>query len=197
MKVGTMNKTTSIYLAGPEVFLPNAKEILDQKSSIAREIGFIPIAPGDADIPACDTKLQRGVVIKAYDHKLMLSADAIVANLTPFRGVSADTGTCFELGYMCALGRHVCAYTNDKRSYFERVFEHCNGEISTDASGEARTTSDGLLIEDFDMIDNLMMHGSVESRGGFLETHQATESGMFTDLTAYRRVVERLAQSLL
>ncbi len=187
---------TRIYLAGPEVFLPNAKEILNRKSAIASEIGFIPVAPGDADIPACETKLAHGIAISAYDEKLMLSADAIVANLTPYRGVSADTGTCFELGYMCALGRHVCAYTNDRKNYFERVCDYYGGEISIDASGNARSTSDGLLIEDCDMIDNLMMHGSVESRGGFLEKHQASAECMFTDLTAYRRVIERLAKDL-
>ena len=97
---------------------------------------------------------------------------------------------------MCALGRHVCAYTNDKRHYFERVSAFYDGEITFDAAGEART-ADGLLVEDFEMIDNLMMHGGVENRSGLLETHQATESGMFTDMTAYRRVLERLAQSLL
>ena len=42
----------------------------------------------------------------------MDSADAIIANLTPFRGIAADTGTCFELGYMCAQGKPAFAYTN-------------------------------------------------------------------------------------
>ena len=192
-----MKKKTSIYLAGPEVFLPNAKEILDQKSSIARETGFIPIVPGDAKIPKCETKIMHGIAINKYDEKLMISADAIVANLTPFRGVSADTGTCFELGFMCALGRHVCAYTNDKRNYIERVSKYYNDEINYNSLGEIRTKSDGMLIEDFEMIDNLMLHGSIETRSGLLETCQAIESEMFTDLTAYRKVIERLAKSLL
>lgn len=187
--------TTSIYLAGPEVFLPNAREILDLKSRIARDIGFKPIAPGDADIQACETKFLKGVAISAYDEKLMRSADAIVANLTPFRGVSADTGTCFELGFMCALGRLVCAYTNDRRHHFERVSDFHDGEIRLDAEGEARGP-DGLLVEDFDMIDNLMMHGGVENRSGLMEVHQAAEGEMFTDMTGYRRVLERLAASL-
>ena len=192
-----MKKKTSIYLAGPEVFLPNAKEILNQKSNIAKETGFIPIVPGDAKIPKCETKLMHGIAISKYDEKLMISADAIVANLTPFRGVSADAGTCFELGFMCALERHVCAYTNDKRNYIERVFKYCNDEIKYDLLGQKRTKSDGMLVEDFEMIDNLMMHGSIETRNGLLETYQAIESEMFTDLTAYRRVIERLAKSLL
>ena len=157
-----MTKAMSIYLAGPEVFLPDARDILKQKSSIAREIGFDPIAPGDADIAACEMKFLKCVAISAYDEKLMSSAAVIVANLTPFRGVSADTGTYFELGFMRALGRHVYAYTNDRRHHFERVSEFFDGEITFDAAGEARTR-DGLLVADFDMIDNLMMHGGVEN----------------------------------
>ena len=29
-----------IYLAGPEVFLPNAREMLDKKAAMARAAGF-------------------------------------------------------------------------------------------------------------------------------------------------------------
>ena len=89
----------------------------------------------------------------------------------------------------------VCAYTNDKRHHFQRVSEFHDGKIRLDAEGEARGP-DGLLVEDFDMIDNLMMHGGVENRSGLLEVHQAAEDEMFTDMTGYRRVLERLAASL-
>ena len=34
---------------------------------------------------------------------MMDEADAIIANLTPFRGPSADAGTVYELGYMAGL----------------------------------------------------------------------------------------------
>ena len=35
----------------------------------------------------------------------MDAADAIIANLTPFRGPSADAGTVYELGYMAGRGK--------------------------------------------------------------------------------------------
>ncbi len=43
---------------------------------------------------------------------MMLEADGIIANLTPWRGVSADVGTVYELGFMCALNKAAYAYTN-------------------------------------------------------------------------------------
>ncbi len=41
----------SVYLAGPEVFLPNAREILDLKAALTREAGLIPVSPGDLEFP--------------------------------------------------------------------------------------------------------------------------------------------------
>ena len=41
----------------------------------------------------------------------MRSCDLLIANLTPFRGVSMDSGTAFEVGFMRALGRPVLGYT--------------------------------------------------------------------------------------
>lgn len=41
----------SVYLAGPEVFLPNAREVLDQKIALTREAGLIPVSPGDLEFP--------------------------------------------------------------------------------------------------------------------------------------------------
>ena len=44
---------------------------------------------------------------------MMDAADAIIANLTPFRGPSADAGTVYELGYMAGRGKLCLAYSND------------------------------------------------------------------------------------
>ena len=83
----------SVYLAGPEVFLPNAREILDLKIALTREAGLVPVSPGDLGIPKLESKHELGLAISAIDERLMNSADAIIANLTPFRGIAADTGT--------------------------------------------------------------------------------------------------------
>ena len=52
---------------------------------------------------------------------MMDAADAIIANLTPFRGPSADAGTVYELGYMAGRGKLLFAYSNDPAAYPERV----------------------------------------------------------------------------
>ena len=54
----------------------------------------------------------------------MRSCDAAVANLTPFRGVSADAGTAFEVGFMRALGRPVLGYTNTPLDLVVSHFEY-------------------------------------------------------------------------
>ena len=185
-----------VYLAGPEVFLPNAREVLDQKIALTRAAGLIPVAPGDLVIPDFPTKKQKGLAISAHDESLMRSADAIIANLTPFRGMHADTGTCFELGFMCASGKPAFAYTNEARGHFERTAEHYDGTIVRDASGRPRGP-DGFAVEDFDMIDNLMMHGGVENRGGVVVVGNAPADALYTDMTAFTQVLEIAAKALL
>lgn len=185
-----------VYLAGPEVFLPNAREVLDQKIALTKAAGLIPVAPGDLVIPEYPTKRQKGLAISAHDESLMRGADAIIANLTPFRGMHADTGTCFELGFMCASGKPAFAYTNDARSHFERTAEHYDGKIVRDAAGRSRGP-DGFAVEDFDMIDNLMMHGGVENRGGVVVVGNAAVDALYTDMTAFTQVLEIAAKALL
>ncbi len=50
--------------------------------------------------------------------------------------------------------------------------------------------ADGLSLEDFDMIENLMLHGGIERRGGFIAIHEAAQGELYTDLTAFRQCLE-------
>ena len=82
-----------VYLAGPEVFLPDARAVLDAKAALTRTYGFEPICPGDLTIPPAPTKHQFGLNISEIDESFMNRADGVIANLTPFRGIAADPGT--------------------------------------------------------------------------------------------------------
>ena len=186
----------SVYLAGPEVFLLNAREILDQKIALTREAGLIPISPGDLEIPKTETRQELGMAISAIDERLMNSADAIIANLTPFRGIAADTGTCFELGYMCAQGKPAFAYTNVKADHAERVRQYFGTGWYVDEHGAMRGP-DGMLMEDVGFIDNLMMHGGVLNRGGTVVVGDAPKGAEYTDMTAFREVLRIAAVKLL
>ena len=185
----------SVYLAGPEVFLPNAREILDLKIALTREAGLTPISPGDLEIPRTDSKWELGLAISRIDEHLMNSADAIIANLTPFRGIAADTGTTFELGYMCAQGKPAFAYTNVKADHGQRTRDYFNGEWYTDAAGMPRGP-DHIMIEDLGFADNLMLHGGIANRGGELVVGDAPAGEELTDMTAFKRVLALAAKAL-
>ncbi len=185
----------SVYLAGPEVFLPNAREILDLKAALTRAAGLIPVSPGDLEFPPTDSKWELGLAISAIDEKLMHGAHAIIANLTPFRGLAADTGTCFELGFMCALGKPAFAYTNVRADHGERTRAHFKGEWYADAEGCPRGP-DHILIEDFGFIDNLMLHGGVVNRGGAVVVGDAPKGAELTDMTAFKRILAIAAGKL-
>src|SRR3569832_450474 len=139
--------SVKVYLAGPEVFLTNAREQLDRKIALTREAGLIPVSPGDFIIPPQPTRRQFGHAISEIDERMMDSADAIIANLTPYHGVSADVGTCYELGYMCAQGKFAYAYTNVVADMKTRTVSHYNSNVFTDPNGRLRGRRDGLSIE--------------------------------------------------
>ena len=102
-----------IYLAGPDVFLPDAVEIGRRKAAICARHGLTGLYPLDnaVDLSAADASL----AIFKGNEAMMDAADAIIANLTPFRGPSADAGTVYELGYMAGRGKLCFAYSNDPR----------------------------------------------------------------------------------
>ena len=60
----------------------------------------------------------------------MRGCDAMIVNLTPFRGPSADVGSAYEMGFMRELGRTIFAYTNDDRPPLDRVATICGAAAS-------------------------------------------------------------------
>ncbi len=183
-------------MAGPEVFLPNAREMLDRKIALARSYGFTPVSPGDLTIPETETRYQHGLAISAINESLMSSANLIIANLTPFRGISADVGTVFELGFMCARGCPAFAFSNCAENHFERVSSLHGGDVQLGPDGRHRGP-DGLSLENFDMIDNLMLDGSIAARNGTIITRKVAPDQLFLDLTAFEECLNLAAQRLL
>ena len=150
-----------IYLAGPDVFLPGAVEVGRRKLEICRQFGFEGLFPLDPDpgIEADPTAIFRA------DCALMRRADIGLFNLTPFRGPSADAGTVFELGFMFALGKPVYGYTGTSSVYADQVERQCGPLVARDGRLWDRS---GYEVEDFDLIDNLMIIGAIREAGGAL-----------------------------
>lgn len=175
-----------VYLAGPEVFLVDCAAVIAAKRDLALAYGFQPngIAEEELD-PAGLSLFEFGHRISLANEKAMRASDLIIANLTPFRGISADIGTAFELGFMCALGRAAYGYTNTARPYFERLKDdYYHGAIAKAADGATRGP-DGMMVEDHGMADNLMLDGGIETLGGILVRRDVEPDRIWSDLSAF------------
>lgn len=190
--------TARIYLAGPDVFLANAREMGERKRSICERHGLVGIFPADEEAASNPsvTLPERGLAISRAMEHLMRTCDALIVNLTPFRGPSADVGSAYEMGFMRALGRPVFAYTNDDRPYFERVVDFCGGAARRRASG-GHEDNDGMAIEPFTLRDNLMLEGCVITSGSSIIAEAALHSERYTCLAAFERCVAEAAAVLL
>ena len=168
-----------IYLAGPDVFLPDAVEIGRRKLAICAQHGVNGRYPLDnpVDLAARDASLQiyRGL------EAMMEGCDAIIANLTPFRGPGADPGTVYELGYMAARGKFCLGYSNDPAAYADRV-----RRFTKVASRDGRLVdADGLTVEDFGHTDNLMMIHALDLHGAPLVLPRERPDHIWHDLAAF------------
>jgi nucleoside 2-deoxyribosyltransferase len=191
----TMSKR--IYLAGPDVFLINAREVGARKRAICDQHGLVGVFPTDAET-ACDPSLslpEQGLAISHAMERAMQGCDAMIVNLTPFRGPSADAGSAYEMGFMRALGRPIFAYTNDARPFFERVAAFCGGAVRRRASGE-HEDSDSMAIETFELHDNLMLAGGIIASGGCIVAETVPHADRYTSLAAFERCVARVAAEL-
>src|SRR5450631_4728854 len=145
--------TTTAYLAGPDVFLPNAVAHAARKVEICRRYGLRACPPLNQDVETAAEALDVWQAIYAKDIAMMERCDIIIANLTPFGGASADAGTLIEVGWFLGKGRPIFGYSNTTESFEQRM---------------RRQLGDGcadLGIEGFHLPDNLMIIGAI-SRGG-------------------------------
>jgi nucleoside 2-deoxyribosyltransferase len=174
-----------IYLAGPEVFLPDPASLGAAKKAICIRHGLTGVFPLDspAPMPAGPPDWRR---IHAACEMHMRGCDALVANLTPFRGPGADPGTAFELGYMRALGRPTFGYTHAPGDYRLRVEARSDGAAWRDA--------EGMEVEDFGLAENLMLEGAIAASGGVLL--RATAPLPWTDLSLFEACVAEAARYL-
>jgi nucleoside 2-deoxyribosyltransferase len=146
-----------IYLAGPEVFLPDAVAAGHRKKVLCGAYGFEGLYPFDNEAAP-----GAGQDRRIYNANLAMirAADAGICNLTPFRGPSADPGTVFELGLLTGLNKPVFGYTNaapDLRARVKGAIQRSPGKWFD---------ADGLEVEDFGNADNLMIDCCL-AEGGF------------------------------
>jgi nucleoside 2-deoxyribosyltransferase len=178
------------YLAGPEVFLRGAKEIGDCKKALCRIYGFEGVFPLDNEVDINDkTPREVGLCISAVNETLIKSCDFVIANITPFRGPSADVGTAYEMGFAHALGKKVFAYTNVAVPFTERTIKALNSEVNRCSDGKLRDDQ-GMFIEEMDLTDNLMIDGCIYASGKQLVIEEAPADQLFICLVGFEKCLQ-------
>jgi nucleoside 2-deoxyribosyltransferase len=183
-----------IYLAGPEVFHPEARRLGDEKRAICAAAGLEGAYPLDNELDLAGLgKAAQAHSIALANEALMRSCDALIANLTPFRGTSMDAGTAFEVGFMRGLGRPVFGYSNTAIDYADRCRSYRGGPRPAFDVDSAT-----LDVEDFDLPENLMIAVAMSESGLPVVVAQAGGglAPSLDDLSVFRACVALVAKRL-
>jgi nucleoside 2-deoxyribosyltransferase len=175
-----------VYLAGPDVFLRNAVDIGRLKAEICARHGLTGQFPLDNKV----NLESRGASRRIFrgNKAMMDEAKAIIANLTPFRGPSADAGTVYELGYMAGSKKLCLGYSNDPSLYVKRVAKFSRIR----KRGKQLADREDLTIENFDLPDNLMIVHALNIHGCPLIVPKRPPKDIWHDLALFEACV-RLA----
>ena len=201
-------KEFNIYLAGPEVFLPDpVAKGADKRAAIARfnqevlhdkNFRFVGHYPLDAELDFYTNTPRTAMQIFHACIEFMNKTDLIIANITHFRGPSADVGTVFEMGYMYAQQKPVFVYYDAQETYcadreaaardavapnfdahttyIDKVRAFAAGYLVDRAPAEDRD-NDNFMIEDFGLADNPMLIGA--AKAGVREAHDYAPAESF------------------
>ena len=149
----------SAYLAGPDVFLPDPVAHGQRKIDICARYGLLGRAPLNENIPglAAMSPDEAWWAIYRKDVSMMEECAIVIANLTPFRGASADSGTLIEVGWFLGRGRPIFGYSNSAEGFEVRS----RVQVAAIADPVAGVTTEG-----FGLSDNLMIEGAVVDGSG-------------------------------
>jgi nucleoside 2-deoxyribosyltransferase len=184
---------TRVYLAGPDVFLPNATAWMERKKAICASVRLVGVSPLD-DLPNepadwAHLPAWRRIALRNEAH--IRSCTAVVANLTPFRGPSADVGTVYEVGFARGIGLKVFGYATVATGFLDRTLSSIGG--GRQAADGSWWDPEGLLVEQFGLFDNLMIEGGITGSGGTLIRD---DQNRWQDLTVFERCAKAAANAL-
>ena len=180
------------YLAGPEVFFADRHEAGERKKRICADHGIEGLYPLDASVDL--SRPDASARIFAANVDMIRRCDLVIANLTPFRGVSADVGTAAEVGLAFAMGKTVHGYSNAPASLFHRTARHGGKGAPERRPDGFAYHPDGMSIEEFGLADNLMLIEAIRASGGAF--HLASGDGRPAALDAFKACVAAAAPVL-
>jgi len=141
-----------IYLAGPDVFRPDAADHGRALVALCAEYGFDAVFPLSAALPTGLAPQALARHIYEANVARIEACDAVLANLDFFRGPEPDSGTCFEVGYAIARGKAVVGYLPEAGSFAERIRQR-----HPQAAGQGPRDCAGWELEEFGLPLNLML----------------------------------------
>jgi nucleoside 2-deoxyribosyltransferase len=169
--MATSNTKPRVYLAGPDVFLSTPIARGDALKAICQKYDLVGLFPFDNELSGFEPhSFGLAHAIRGANMDLIKSCDAILANMTPFRGPSMDVGTAYEMGVGAALGKVVVGYTLDGGvGYVDKVHTWAGDQKLVRGEDGHLRDAGGMAVEEFNMeagtnglIDNLMMSCGIE-----------------------------------
>lgn len=163
----------NVYIAGPDLFLPDWPERAARATALCAEHGLEAVLPVPAIVltgPGVTEPSDAEAASKVFQdcREAIRTADGIIANLTPFRGSEPDSGTVVECALAYAMGIPVIGYTSGKAPFLG---------FGTDTHGRV-LAADGGWMERFGLSHNVMLHGVCIA----IVDNQRTAVSMMTDL---------------
>lgn len=153
-----MRRITSIFLSGPDLWFPDAEAHATRKRQLCEAAGYVGVTPFDGVLVETEPSEAMAREIYADNITRLKACDAVIANLTSWRGPNCDPATAFEMGYASALKKPVFAYMNvadeEEADLRSRVEMHSGASLAAD--GRPRDEK-GCEIEDFALPENLML----------------------------------------
>lgn len=173
-----------IYFAGPMVFHPAVHAIDAITKSVCKAFNVEPLIPTDTEIRESGTPREIATDIFSANVAHIRNCDAIIANITPFRGACLDDGTSWEIGMAYALDKKIYTYSYGPQNTKEIISTHCG---VTDESASPLRDKEGYMIENFGLPANLMIscatHAHFAAEGNFPEHYEALLTQILTTLT--------------
>ena len=153
-----MRRVSTVYLSGPEPWTPGAVDLMAGQRRLCEAAGVEALFAGDTPLVERDGSEAMARELYAAALASLRRADAVIANLTPWRGPSAHPSVTFEAGFASALGKPVFAYMNvldeDDAEYAARVESLIGAVLGED--GVLRDV-DETAIEDFGLPETVML----------------------------------------
>lgn len=153
---------TKIYFAGPDVFRQDAVSFFQDVRAHAARHDLECLIPIDAEIEEAMSASET-VAAKIFQSNcdMIRTADLVLANMAPFRGVEPDSGTLFEIGMAYALEKPVILYDVDANlTLLDRVCQA--GQFAYFDHGHPVDVH-GVMIENFGLPFNLMPNHAAQT----------------------------------